>query len=35
MATHNNKGTGPWLVLGLPIALGLAWAWPGSPKAPE
>ncbi|WP_290789494.1 ethylbenzene dehydrogenase-related protein [Halomonas sp.] len=30
MATHNNKGTGPWLVLGLPIALGLAWVTQGT-----
>ncbi len=30
MATHNNKKTGPWLVLGLPIALGLAWVTQGT-----
>ncbi|MGJ7457736.1 ethylbenzene dehydrogenase-related protein [Halomonas sp. RA08-2] len=29
MSTH-NKGTGPWLVLGLPIALGLAWVTQGT-----
>ena len=29
MARHDN-GTGPWLVLGLPIALGLAWVTQGT-----
>ncbi|MFC2990574.1 ethylbenzene dehydrogenase-related protein [Halomonas tibetensis] len=29
MGTH-DKGTGPWLVLGLPIALGLAWVTQGT-----
>lgn len=29
MASH-NKGAGPWMVLGLPIALGLAWVTQGT-----
>ncbi|MEX2365757.1 MAG: ethylbenzene dehydrogenase-related protein, partial [Pseudohongiellaceae bacterium] len=27
---NDNKSTGPWLVLGVPIALGLAWVTQGT-----